>query len=532
MQKLHTFAICLFLMFLFFYSPLIAQHDHGETIEVREDTIQLFPEALGKFTRPISSKNKEVQAYFDQGMQLKYAFGTRQAAKSFREAIRRDSSCAICYWGEAWAMGSYLNGRLSKSNAPKAYEATQKALKLSKKYASPVEKALIKASEARFVEDYDPKNHGAQDTAYAEAMAEVYKKFPNDHDVATIYAEALFVMEPRRGERDINKPEVQLIHKILEKVLEENIEHPGACHHYIHATESTEKPELGASCAEYLGNTIPGASHINHMPSHTWNEIGEWSKSVRANLQAWHSDQKARIGEGVAIYPSHNLHMLLYAASFDGQGAIAIQAAKDYAKSTGNTMFHVMTLLRFGRFEEILAIEDRPDRIIPGGFWDFAQGYARLRNGESDFAKLYLSRVKISADTSSAKYRGHSAEHLLGTLAAILEGEIYLGVGETETAIQTFEKAVLFEDAMRYDEPEPLPFSARHWLGAALIESGRYSEAEKVYRAELDDHPKNGWSYFGLLKALKGQGKSDSEIEKAFEKSWARADHWIRSSRY
>jgi tetratricopeptide (TPR) repeat protein len=530
MQRLHILAIFSFFIFSFFSSPINAQHDHGETL-TRTDTIPLFPEALGPFTRPVTTDNEEAQAYFDQGMQLKYAFGTKEAAMSFREAIKRDEDCAICYWGEAWAMGSYLNGRLSKDNAPKAYESIQKAVKLSKKHASPIEKALIKAAKVRFVEDYDPDNHGAQDTAYAEAMAEVYEQFPDDHDVATIYAEALFVLEPRRGTRDINKPEVQLIHKILEKVLDEDIQHPGACHHYIHATESTEKPELGESCADYLGNAIPGASHINHMPSHTWNETGKWDRSVRANLQAWHSDQKAKIGEGVAIYAAHNLHMLLYAASFDGQGAIAIQAARDYARSTDNTMFEILTLVRFGRFEEILEVKERPKDAIPGAIWDFGQGYAHLRTGESDFAKVYLNRIKITADTSSAKYRGHAAEHLVGTLASILEGEIYWNVGELQSTITSFEKAVLFEDAMEYDEPEPLPFSARHWLGAALLEVERYADAEKVYREALDDHPRNGWCLFGLLKALEGQNKPTAKVQKEFEESWARADHWIRTSR-
>jgi len=312
----------------------------------------------------------------------------------------------------------------------------------------------------------------------------------------------------------------------------EDLRHVGACHLYIHATESTERPWMAEPCAEFIGSSIPGASHINHMPSHTWNEIGEWGKAVRANLQAWHSDQKAKVGKGVAIYPSHNLHMLLYAASFDGQGAIAIQAARDYGRSTGSTMFEVLTLIRFGRFEEVLAVKDRPEGIIPGGCWDFARGYAHLRKGESDFARLYLNRVKTAADTSSSKFRGHSSLHLLGTLGGILEGEVFRSVGEIESAVASFEKAVLFEDAMDYDEPEPLPFSARHWLGAALLEAEQYEKAEKVYREALKDHPNNGWCLFGLLEALKAQGKPAAEIQKEFEKRWSRADHWIEASRF
>ena len=134
------------------------------------------------------------------------------------------------------------------------------------------------------------------------------------------------------------------LHAVLESVLAKDALHPGACHLYVHATESTVRPEKAEACAQFLGKSIPGASHINHMPSHTFNEVGRWGDSVRANLEAWHSDQKADIGEGFAIYPDHNLHMLLYAASMDGQGAIAIQAGKDYAKRTNDTMYQVLTL--------------------------------------------------------------------------------------------------------------------------------------------------------------------------------------------
>jgi tetratricopeptide (TPR) repeat protein len=268
------------------------------------------------------------------------------------------------------------------------------------------------------------------------------------------------------------------------------------------------------------------------MPSHTYNEVGRWSESVRANLEAWHTDQKAKYDEGVAIYPSHNLQMLYYSAAYDGQGAIAIQAAKDFTKLTGNNMHQVLALIRFGRFDEILELTDRPEGDIPGGMWDFAQGYAHLRQGEADFASLYLKRVQTTADTSEAKYRGHPAAHILGVLSGILDSEIQRDAGNLTGAIATLETTVDLEDSMQYDEPEPMPFDSRHWLGAALLEAERYAEAEAVYRTELKDHPRNGWSYFGLVKALKMQGKDTTEMQRKMEMSWARADHWIRSSRF
>jgi tetratricopeptide (TPR) repeat protein len=499
--------------------------------ERNTEPIELYKSGLGTFTRPISSSNKEAQAFFDQGFQMMYAFAKPEAIRSFREAWKRDPNCAICYWGEAWAWGSYLNAPMSADEAPHAYAAIQKALPLKNK-APAGERAFIDAMTVRYVEKFDPEKRVDQDKAYAEAMGRVADAYPDDLDAATLHADALFLLEPRRGTRDYKSPSVQRLHRVLERILTKDVNHPGACHLYVHATESTVVPERAAACAEFLGKSIPGASHINHMPSHTWNEVGRWGDSVRANLEAWHSDQKAAIGEGFAIYPSHNLHMLLYAASMDGQGAIAMQAGKDYAKLTGDSFYQVLTMIRFGRFDEVLEVKNRPKDDILGGLWDFAQGYAQLKAGNPDFARVYLERVRKTADTSKAVFRFHPAKDLLGAVAGILEGEILWNGGDLPGAIAAFERASTVEDGLAYDEPEALPFAARHWLGAALLEAKRYVDAERVYREELDDHPHNGWSLIGLQKALAGRGVTSAEVDADLQKSWSRADTWIRTSRF
>lgn len=520
--------------FLILTSTLDAQESDYPTFF--SEPFPLFEKALGDFDRPISSSVDGVQEYFNQGFQMMYAFTKVDAARSFVEAQKLDPTCSMCFWGEAWAWGPYLNGKMQEAEAPRAYTSIQAAQELAQEgFVTEKEADLIAAMALRYHETYDPQTQAVRDTAYAKAMEQLARKYPNDLDIGTFYAEALFLLEPRRGYRDIDDPDVQRIHRELERVLSLDITHTGACHLYIHATESTIRPEKALECSEFIGSSIPGASHINHMPSHTWSEVGMWGKSVQANIMAWHSDQKAATGEGFAIYPSHNLHMLAFAASMDGQSGIATQAGRDYSRLTGNPMFELLTLIRFGRFEDVLdiaKIREKPTNDIQLGVWNFSMGYASLKSGDEATATSMVTDIKELSESSDDRFRFHPANLLLGTLAHILEGEIQWTQGNLDQAIKSFNIAISFEDQLTYDEPEPLPFAARHWLGAAYFVADNFPEAERVYREALQDHPNNGWSYYGLLQALEGQGKQDNQIQEAFNLSWARSDTWLRGSKF
>ncbi|MFL2555203.1 MAG: tetratricopeptide repeat protein [Candidatus Rariloculaceae bacterium] len=502
--------------------------------------IDLLPKVTGSLSWKITTNSEIAQSYFDQGLQLRYAYGVNEAARSFREAQRADPNCAMCYWGEAYALGSFLNGAISLEKAPYAFTAIQRAAELIGDNVTQMEKDLIAASLVRYPDDYIPAMKPELDQLFADAMREVYEKYPDDLNVIAIYASAIFLLEPRRGIREMDDPDVIRLHAVLQDGLMQDIRHPGLCHLFIHATESTVRPDLAEPCAEYLGSSIPGASHINHMPSHTWNEVGRWNDSVRANTVAWHSDQKVAIGEGVPIYPQHNLHMLLYAASYGGQGAAAIQAGKDYAKLTGNSMYHALTLIRFGRFDEVSALNrptarSRLDNVpfdVTSALWDFAFGYSQLRAGDIDFATTIVNDLFETARVTESRFRFHRGGLIVGTVANILAGEIQRAQGNLGAAIETLLIAADVEDQIGYDEPEPLPFAARHWLGAALMEAGRYMEAEETYREELEDHPQNVWSLRGLLAALVAQDKSVETVEADFAASMIHADTWIVQSRF
>lgn len=490
---------------------------------------------LGPHQRPLSTSSDSARAYFDEGMQFMYAFGVGSALKSFKQSIRHDPTCALCYWGEAWSLGPYLNdSRLPAEREKDAHKAASKARDLSSG-GTPVERALATAMLKRY-SAAPGDNRLERDSAYSAAMADVVDRFPDDLDAATLYAESLMLLRPRRGTWDSDNESVQQIYNVLEGILARDIRHPGACHLYIHATESGAEPGRAEACAEYLGNAIPGASHINHMPSHTFNRIGRWADGVKSNQQAWHTDQKAAFGGPPGIYPTHNLHMLLFAASFGGQGAVAMQAARDLSRIQGGAWFYVpLTSVRFGRWDAVLDLGE-PESALDRGMWHFARGMAHLRKGNTVQFGQDLERMDalLAGLTDEDTFRGHLLTDLIGIERAILAAEGQDAAGNRDEAIAMLEAALPMEDGLRYDEPEPLLNPIRQHLGAMLLDAGRNEEAEQRYREELEDHPHNGWSLFGLAAALEAQGKSGaaSLARQELARHWAQADHWLRSSRY
>jgi tetratricopeptide (TPR) repeat protein len=435
----------------------------------------------------------------------------------------------MCYFGEAWAWGPYLNGPMNAAKAPRAHAAITKAVQLRDR-TKPVERALIDAMALRYTPVHNATTRAGLDTAYSQAMLKVYEQYPADLDVGALYAESLMLLNRARGTYEIDQPHVQKFHKILDEVLTRDLHHPGACHLYIHATEATSRPTLAEQCALHLGSSIPGASHINHMPSHTFNRIGRWGDAVRANIDAWHTDVRAGNGEGIAIGPTHNLHMLLYAASYDGQGAVAIQASRDYGKLVrGGTHYIALTMIRFGRFAEVVELTEVPTNESFRAQWEFARGYAHLRLGAVDSARFYMSRIdSVLGGTGNARNNAPA-----NITAAILRAELLLHDGKAAEAITQLEAAVERTDGMPYAEPELLPFSARHWLGAVLLQENRASDAERIYQEDLVHHPRNGWSLHGLLHAFNAQGKSAeaAQVQLRLNEAWARSDSWIRASR-
>lgn len=492
-------------------------------------------ETLGDYHRWISTDVPGAQAYFDQGMRLMYAYHTGLALESFVAAREHDPECAMCFWGEAWALSPYLNGGMGPDDEERAARAMERAASLADEGATEAERALIEAFEARFDADPDPETRPRRDSAYARAMAVAARHHPRDHDIQTLRAEAMLLLRPRYEMRDLSSPDVRAIRRVLERVLERDLGHPGACHLYIHLMEMTDEPEAAEPCADRLADRIPGASHILHMPSHIYMRTGRYDDAVRSNIEAWNADQRGREGGAVPIYPTHNLEMLVYAANFGGQGAVAVDAAQRLAAEQPSSAILVPTSLAlFGRWDRILAEDAPTDGSFVEGGWRFARGMALLRTGDAAAARDELDRLRrLSGDVPAGRYRGASHRTILSVARDVLGGEIALAEGRTDEAVRTLREAVETEDGFAYSEPEPWHLPARRFLGAALLEAGRAEAAERVYREALEDHTDEGWSLVGLENALRAQDRprEADRVRRRFEEVWERGDVWLDSSR-
>lgn len=528
-----------------------AEHGGQAGAAVRPGAPALLTE-LGTFHWPITTINALAQAYFDQGVRLVFGFAHTDAVANFAEARRLDPTCAMCAWGEAWSLAPYINSPgISNAQERAAWEAVTAAQALVAASTPAAERALIEAMQVRF--RAQPEGGRArEDSLFAVAMTEVEARFPDDLQIRTLGAEAWMVLSPWNfwDDEGAPRPGTDRILNSLESVLERDLGHPGACHLYIHAVEASRDPGRAAPCATLLETAIPGVSHIPHMPAHVFMRIGRYGDAVRGNLRAWHSDQRASSGATVAVYPSHNLHMLAFAASFDGQGAVAIQAARDLARIAPGSAFYLpMTWARFGRWAELL---ETPVPDVPAfqqGVWHFGRGLAAVRSsatidGPPEASRFSQAEAELNAlrtirgsIPATARFRRHAHQALLGMAEGVLAGEIHAAQGGFDAAVEALEGALALEAGLAYDEPEPWFIPVSHVLGAVLLEAGRPADAEAVYARSLVTHPENGWALKGLIDAIRAQGDATREgellaLESRLEAAWVRSDTWLHGSRF
>ncbi|PYI90065.1 MAG: hypothetical protein DME97_18560 [Verrucomicrobia bacterium] len=511
---------------------------------------------LGSYSRTVTTKSPKAERYFNQGLGFYHGFNHGAAIRAFKEAVRIDPKCAIAHWGIALANGPHINFPMVP---PAAAEAAWKELQLAQQNAekaSPVEKALIEALSHRYANP-QPEDRKPLDEAYAAAMREVWKQFPDDQDVGALFAEAMMDLRPwdqwtLEGQPN---PGTEEILATLDAVLKLNPNHPFANHLYIHAVEASRNPERADAAADRLRNLQPGLAHNVHMPSHIDIRRGRWQQAIDTNVKAIAADKRYRNIVGpptglLPVYAAHNRHMLAFGALMTGQHEVAVKNARamvaeipakfvkeNAAFADGFFAVPLEVLVRFGRWDEILA---EPNKYPPGmpfvrAFHDAARATAYAAKGDTVKARkeqtLFVDGAKLVPNET--QLGNNTAVDVISLTTHMLEGEILVAEKNLDAGIAELQTAVKEQDALKYDEPPAWMIPIRHSLGAVLMKMRRFAEAEQVYRDDLARLPENGWSLFGLTESLRAQNKNEDEVaalNAKFQKTWAKSDTKITTS--
>jgi tetratricopeptide (TPR) repeat protein len=543
---------CLPLVAILFAASLeAADHQHGASAP-SGGAVPLFTD-LGTWTHKVTTVSTRAQKYFDQGLRLYYGFNHAEAIRAFREAAELDPKCAMAYWGIAIASGPNINMPMDAAGAATALKAIAKAKGLAPDM-SDADRAYIDALDVRY--SADTSSRAPLDTAYANAMRKLSKRYPDDPDAATLFAESMLDLNPWNQWTHEGEPNPGTLEAVaaLEGVLAKHPEHPGANHFYIHAVEASPNPARASEAAKRLETLMPGAGHLVHMPSHIYARTGRYDDALKQNEKAVAIDEKyiaTQKPEGPypLMYYNHNIQFIWFSAMMEGRSAEAIQAARKIVSHIPAELLAQMPMLevaapmtiitqvRFGRWDDALNEPAPPTAArFATGLWHYGRGLAYAAKGVFDAATSELDSLQETASVIPADMMIsiNYAGPLLRLASNALAGEIAERKNQMPEAVRLFQVAVTQEDSLHYDEPPTWDYPVRHSLGVALLKAGRAQDAETVYRDDLKRHPENGWGLKGLALALKAQGR-DAEamaVEDRFRKAWARADVKLLTSEF
>ena len=524
-----------------------AQHAHDRERTAADAAPPLYA-GLGDHHMPITV-SAEARPYFDQGLMFVYGFDHSEAARAFGEAIRLDPDCAMCHWGLALALGPHINAPMAAEAVEVAYDAINSALALAG-HVTDRERAYIESLATRYTSDASA-DRSALDRAYADAMRELSNDFPDDVDAATLFAEALMILMPWDywASDGTPRPATVLLLTVLEGVMERDPYHPGANHHYIHAVEASDRPERAEAAADRLVALDIQIGHMLHMPSHIYARVGRWHDATTANERAVEADRAhfaAVEAEGLVpmLYHPHNLHFLAWTAGMEGRREVALQAAAETAEAAFAELAHdflflnafltmsVQTMVRFEAWPEILTGGPREGaHAFETAIWHYATGRALVEVGELDDARAEARSLAAVVEAPEASdmeqpeafFPGLS---MLEIAQDVLDAHLTRAEGDVDAALAALERAVARHDALPYFEPPHWFVSPRLDLGWMLLEVGRASDAEAVFRYDLDVYAENGWALYGLAESLLAQGADAeaAEVQARFEEAWRHAD--------
>ena len=518
----------------------LAQHAHQPLSPV---ATELHP-GLGDYHFPITTANPDAQVYFDHGIRLLYGFNHDEAARYFRRAAELDPQAPMPHWGVALSIGpNYNDTAVDETRAQATYDAVKNAEQRAGN-GSQRERDYIAALGRRYPTPEPAADWLGFHRDYSAAMRDIVAKYPDDLDAATLYAESLMMLRPWQLWSLEGEPApgtLELV-AVLESVLRNNPEHPGANHFYIHAVEASRNLERAIPSATRLMTLTPGAGHLVHMPGHIFLQTGDFDLAAETNVEAAAADRAfiERTG-ATGVYPlmyfTHNIHFIAYARAQQGRYDEAKQAALEMVTNVGDgdlemqmlegfRLYPLMVDLRFHRWDTLLATpEPERSRAFSHAFWRYARAMALAAQGkvrDATAEQRRFERERAAVPPEGQYLINNKAGDVLALAAATLDAQVAAARGDTAASLDGWRRAVSLESALQYDEPPAWFYPVRQSLGAALLRAGNHVQAEQEFRTALATRPRDGRLLYGLWQTLLAQERASEAqlVQGQFTRAW------------
>ena len=538
------------IFFLYLFSLVLS---HQTFAQGNDQSLAALVDGTGTYSRPVSTDSDLAQKFFDQGLRLTWGYYFPSSIASHQEALRHDDH-PMFDWGMALAISPNPNSRkFNASDDPKGegYKAILRAMD-RKARATEQEQALIESLFVRYDSESIP-NRADRDQAYMETVRDLLQKYPEDPDIAALYADAFMTMNAWNywDENLKARPGTEDAAKVLEESMARYPGHPGTNHLFIHLLEASLTPERALPAADRLAATMPNAGHIAHMPGHIYLRVGQFQKAILTNEKsviaddffaaAWGDRALPRWGSAGSSFKGHRGHALSFVrhgAAMQGNYALAVDAARRAGSGWRQQMAEWLIHKMFGKWDVLLAMDTkRTENAYRDGMLAYVRGSAYANTGNIEQAAQSLATLQsLMADPSlsSTGFATNPRSSLLEIAAFGLEGEIKQASGDLSGAVTAFETAVAKEDSLEYMEPPSWTLPMRHYMGDALMKAGREEDAEQVFRKDLAWNQNNGRSLYGLWQSLIAQGRADEAavVKAQFDQAWQYADMQLSAAHF
>ncbi len=504
---------------------------HGELQSGKAKQTRLLS-GYGNGGFSISTSVPEAQAFFSNGMELGAAFAHQPAIDAMQEAVRLDPDCAMCLWGEAFMSGPTLNYGSNKDERKPLFVLARKASKLARDRGSPLERDLTRA----LIRRYTGGDVHKRDKAFHSAMELLAARYPDNDMVQVLTADASLVAA---NEDDEWKPAAVRAMELLEPVLARSPQSTPAIHFYIHSSEIAGQSAKAEPFADRLADLAPRASHLVHMPSHTWYWLGRYQEAADTNLRAVRIDQDnaALMGHdgehGVFKLPyhAHNVIFGLGGAMMAEDSRTALTLARPLVASThereeGSPIMQLLSaagyfaLARFDDPASTLALSE-PKLPYLKVAWHYARGEAyAFQKNKAGLAKeiAAIADVKIDVDDIDADDSEESPapDQMIGIVREVLTGRLAMMEGRHADAANAFRNAAEIEETEDFSvfaDPPAFWYPVRRDLAAALFAQGDMDGGRIEAEATLKLRPKDPVTLALLADAFGPAGQSANPIK-------------------